>query len=660
MKINFFRKNKKNGENAKPESTPVSTPAPAPTQKAIPTDMLEDLKQKHFDAYGILGVDKKASKEEIDKTYNFMMKKLESFKKTQPELEGIEGALGAVSLAHVLLTEYRDSYDAEYDTIMSQKQDEPEHGETPDDETPNPDEIKEEFLDSNGDFINAYDILKIDKDATNKDILDAYEKAKKGIKTKKTKELARKACDILLNNKAEYDETLSKVQPTAQSSSDTTSENKEELTEAEKEYRELEAKTKEAFKKAQEAKTAAAVSKYKEKSEELAKKKKEAEEEAKKAAEERKKQKELQKDAKDKAKEARKQLRKAKSEEKKNARAKKKAEKAIETVNKKADKRKVLIRKPMSGKLKKGLIIGTSAAVLIGATATTTVLIVNHKNNKKFDDNKKPAYEDQTKDVPSPTPETYPEATPSVTPTPEASPSETPETDTPQTEISETQAPVASEPITTEEVTPDMTEITEDAKVVYENWIALGSEYTEENVVELIKCLRGYESSISVDDAVAMIDDTIFRTMVPGVDNLQAGENIAPTNPLNIADLVADSDEAKDAIDDIQYYVNAILADVTNREASINEGLERVVRVIVNGETVDGFNSYASSPAAKIVWSEAVTCFTSLARIQNEDAFVIIDGVEYSIDELANTVTYTNIINSAKRDLGSASKVPVL
>jgi len=717
MKINILGKlgkNKKNGENAKsePASAPIYTeptpePAPAPTPKhekptykelidmlmnaapasapiyteptpepapapapmyATPTpeptpihdepgfapelelskEAINQLIQERFDAYGILGLDKNATAQEIDKAYSTMMNKLLYTDVPPAELKD---TVGAVDNAYQILRMYRNSYDKAYDKIISQN--EPEFIDPPDlDETPDLNAIREEFLDLNGDLIDAYEILNVGKDATNKDILDAYEKAKKGIKTKKTKELARKACDILLNNKAEYDEILSKVQPSAPASDD---DNNKDLTDAEKEYRELEAKTKEAFKKAQEAKTAAEISKYKEKAAELAKKKKEAEEEAKKAAKERRKQKELQNDAKDKAKEARKQLRKAKNEEKKNKRAEKKAEKAIETVNKKKDKRRVLIKKPMSGKLKKGIAYGVAGALLIGAGATGGMLYANHKNNKKLVDDQRPAYEDQMKDVPSPTPEIYPEETVNVTPTPQASASETPETTTPQETVNETQAPVA-----TEEVVPDMTEITEDAKIIYENWTTLGSAYTEDNIVELIKCLRGYESSITIDSAVDMIEEIILQAIVPAVDNLQIGENIQTTHQVNLVDLVADNDEAKPAIKDIQDCINNILADIRNREVSINEGLAKIIAVIKKYETVDGFNPNTSSPAARIVWAEAATALTGLASIQNEDEIIVIDGVAYYISGLADTTTYTEIINSAKADLGSVSKVPVL
>jgi len=317
--------------------------------------------------------------------------------------------------------------------------------------------------------------------------------------------------------------------------------------------------------------------------------------------------------ARDAVKEAKKEARHAKWDAFKAKRAEKKAKKEIDKINKKRQKRKVLIRQPKGGIIvglqehwKQIAAVAGAAAVLTGGAFAVKHFIIDADLGNN--DNK-PGTE--------------------------------------QTDPTQTPTGTQADPMTPAQI----------QDIVDNNLDNLGLEegYTSEDAVELVKFLNGQESTLSIDQANDMLEDIVTSVVTPAINNALVGEKVYETQGLNIAGLLAD-DPAYEAIQDMEDYINGSIEKPENLAFHAKNALSDQVHVINLGQTYEGFNMTSSSPAARLVWANLAAGMNGLSGALGEDFTIEIDGVTYAHSEINNGTILQTVINSAKNDYGLDAK----
>lgn len=376
-------------------------------------------------------------------------------------------------------------------------------------------------------------------------------------------------------------------------------------------YEAAEAAAREAFERAEQARIAA----QKNLADAEAASKKAESESAKAAADNAKKaaetEKEKKKAAAKKVREENKTARAKKKEAKKAERAAKKAEKKADKIAKSTKKRKVLVKSRKGGKLMapirfvgehwKGFVAGGVAAVTVTASAFAIKYFIDNADLKQPDNNK-----------------------PGTT---QVDPS-TPTSDSMQT----------------------------DANKVHDNWQNIGTDYTKEDIEDLVDFTQGGDAStIDVETADSMIEEILNEAMTPAINNALAGEKVFDVQPIVVSSLLPESDTALTGVKTMEDYLNALI-EGTDIDSTAKKALEDEIRVALLNETVNGFDLNSSSPMAKIIWSRLAIAINGITGTLGEDFTVEVDGTPYSHNEINNAAIFEVIINGAKNELGNAAK----
>lgn len=194
------------------------------------------------------------------------------------------------------------------------------------------------------------------------------------------------------------------------------------------------------------------------------------------------------------------------------------------------------------------------------------------------------------------------------------------------------------------------------AASVYSNWSQFTSSYTKDNIKELIKCLNGIESSMSIDTADDILLDMLNFAITPGINNAIIGSQKYQTHALDFSALFLDGAGGVQAVIDMERYLNGSLTDAANlltyaQDAFIDEAI-----LIGENGSVGGMNLASGTPAARLVWSRLAIGVNGVAGTLGDSLVVEINGRIYTQDDLNNASVLEEIATSAKRDLGNSSK----
>jgi len=202
-------------------------------------------------------------------------------------------------------------------------------------------------------------------------------------------------------------------------------------------------------------------------------------------------------------------------------------------------------------------------------------------------------------------------------------------------------------------------EIEKDADVILANWSKLQTPYSREEIVELIKCLRGLESSISIEQADEMLLEMLNIAIYPAVNNAILKEQYYETTELDFSSLLSDNQRGIKAVENMENYLNGCLTDQENITEYATDAFEDQAFIIGEKNTIDGLSiqeNTITDPGVRLVWSRLAIGTNAIAGTLGEDFSVEINGKIYTQNDINNTNVLENIAIDAKNDMGVASK----
>jgi hypothetical protein len=195
------------------------------------------------------------------------------------------------------------------------------------------------------------------------------------------------------------------------------------------------------------------------------------------------------------------------------------------------------------------------------------------------------------------------------------------------------------------------------AKSIYENWQLVGTSYTEENILELIKVLNGMDSTMTLDTADEMLVEMINNATVPVFNNIAYNGNESVSEIL-IADLLIKNQKGISAVQNMEDYLNKIIS--TNSSIYAVKALSSEVKMVLLNEADDDIKAEDISPEVKLVWSRLVIGTNALTGFLGDDFVFEVDGKEYTQSEINDWQIFEEMATSAKKEMGLTAKTLTL
>lgn len=162
---------------------------------------------------------------------------------------------------------------------------------------------------------------------------------------------------------------------------------------------------------------------------------------------------------------------------------------------------------------------------------------------------------------------------------------------------------------------------------VYENW-NLFSEIDYETVLEIVKCLNGYQSAINIEDADAIVTCQIEIMKEYAVTKVNSREQLYDSYSLNVSDLLINKSIA---VKDMESYLNGILQDISNSQEYCEAALTDLVKVTciapATGDT-KGIGLSDGDNSARLLWArlssammEVIGAYDEATMIKMPDSF---------------------------------------
>lgn len=206
-----------------------------------------------------------------------------------------------------------------------------------------------------------------------------------------------------------------------------------------------------------------------------------------------------------------------------------------------------------------------------------------------------------------------------------------------------------------EENTIDEEKIDSCAQKIYSNWKELNTEYSKEDIIEIIKCLNGYPSEITIDMVDGALLDVLNNAIAPGINNLIIGEDVYKTKKLDFSTLLID-DPSKGAVVAMEKYLNGSLTDSKNVKIYIIKAFEDEAIIAIENETVSSFDLTTASSGARLLWSRLAIGVNGFAGTLEDDLKVTVGNNIYTQEDLNNSDIFETIARNAKKDLGDNPK----
>ena len=201
----------------------------------------------------------------------------------------------------------------------------------------------------------------------------------------------------------------------------------------------------------------------------------------------------------------------------------------------------------------------------------------------------------------------------------------------------------SSEPIQVEE-TPKTDEndgqFRSTAERVYSNWSNLGANYSVDDIIEVIKVLNGYDSSISLSTADDIIIDVIDKAINPAMNNVLSGTS-TPTYEVDIASLLIKNQSGIETVKRMQNNLNSMIKNPYNMDTVAVDTLT-CEGVLLGGNDVSGLSLNQSNREVIILWSRLAIGANALIGLGDYVAYV--DDEAYTVD---NSYVFEDVISNA-------------
>lgn len=335
-----------------------------------------------------------------------------------------------------------------------------------------------------------------------------------------------------------------------------------------------------------------------------------------------------------------------------------------------------LVRIKKKGILKKALLIGAAAIIVIQAGQLVIPLFNKDEDEDKDNgfDNSRGYYEEfeseETPDIevvsssepsatPTPAETPLPTATPvptetpapTVTPVPTATSAPTPTPNpTPVATQTPSPTPVATQAPSPTPV-PENSVVKDKATNVYNNWCQHGS-YEYDKIVDLINCLNNFESDMSIQSANDIVEDMINVATIPGAYNISAGETVYQTYSLNLSDLLVDNPNGVQAIKHMESCLNGILTDRSNAKEYAKKALIEEVKIAELNQESMGLSLTSGDKSARIIWARLVIGLNGLCGSFADDVVVVVEDKEYKLSDVYDSTVYNNMAVEALNEYG--------
>ena len=306
---------------------------------------------------------------------------------------------------------------------------------------------------------------------------------------------------------------------------------------------------------------------------------------------------------------------------------------------------------------KNGKVKRVIAGVVAAGVAVTGVSIIKSLHKKEETIDTEDIVVEEPKDVPNnnndntkdeePKSETKTEATVDTTvDIPEETVTIEDTTTTTESKVESTPVIVdtpSSEPIQVEE-TPKTDEndgqFRSTAERVYSNWSNLGANYSVDDIIEVIKVLNGYDSSISLSTADDIIIDVIDKAINPAMNNVLSGTS-TPTYEVDIASLLIKNQSGIETVKRMQNNLNSMIKNPYNMDTVAVDTLT-CEGVLLGGNDVSGLSLNQSNREVIILWSRLAIGANALIGLGDYVAYV--DDEAYTVD---NSYVFEDVISNA-------------
>lgn len=306
---------------------------------------------------------------------------------------------------------------------------------------------------------------------------------------------------------------------------------------------------------------------------------------------------------------------------------------------------------------KNGKVKRVIAGVVAAGVAVTGVSIIKSLHKKEETIDTEDIVVEEPKDVPNnnndntkdeePKNETKTEATVDTTvDIPEETVTIEDTTTTTESKVESTPVIVdtpSSEPIQVEE-TPKTDEndgqFRSTAERVYSNWSNLGANYSVDDIIEVIKVLNGYDSSISLSTADDIILDVIDKAINPAMNNVLSGTS-TPTYEVDIASLLIKNQSGIETVKRMQNNLNSMIKNPYNMDTVAVDTLT-CEGVLLGGNDVSGLSLNQSNREVIILWSRLAIGANALIGLGDYVAYV--DDEAYTVD---NSYVFEDVISNA-------------
>lgn len=197
------------------------------------------------------------------------------------------------------------------------------------------------------------------------------------------------------------------------------------------------------------------------------------------------------------------------------------------------------------------------------------------------------------------------------------------------------------------------------ASNVYDNWVKVGCDYTKDDIVELIRCLNGLESNISIGVADNMIIEMINAATISPVNNIIAGETVQPGYPLVMSELLISDQKGIKALNNMESYINSSISDYENIEKHAEKALKEEIELAIQKETVGGLTLETCDPAVRLLWARLAIGLNSITGTLGEEFNITVGYDTYSQSDINNSDIFEQIAKDAKAEFGEMAKTTV-
>lgn len=198
----------------------------------------------------------------------------------------------------------------------------------------------------------------------------------------------------------------------------------------------------------------------------------------------------------------------------------------------------------------------------------------------------------------------------------------------------------------------------ETTSIIFDNWSQMTDSYDKATIEEVRKAINGEESSMSQDQADEILNDMVNQAVVPNINKVINGTD-EEVNEINLSSLIQDGTEGKEAVVDMESYLNGMITDEANGQNYARRAFEDQARILGEDETVGGLNVTTDSevsPSVRYIWARLAIGANTIADVREYGITVEINGNTYTQDEIGDPSRLEEIAGQALKDLGSSEK----